>query len=233
MAGGKMTHVAFDPGPFRRAEPVMTRAIQTKRDILPLESGAHLSAQEFMERYEASEPELKAELIDGVVYVASPLSIEHGDPHAALATWLGTYMAAHAGVRLSDNATIRLGPKDIPQPDLHLRYLESRQNKLRGKYLEGPPELAAEVAVSSTSIDLHEKLDAYRRHGVQEYIVWRVFDRAIDWFALDAGEYRRLEPDEHGIVRSRVFPGLCLDVDAMLRSDLAGVLARQREEGSR
>lgn len=212
----------------RRALIDMTPAVQTRRDALPLESGAHLSAQEFMERYEASEPDLKAELIDGVVYVASPLSIEHGDPHADLATWLGTYRAAHPEVRVSDNSTIRLGPKDVPQPDLHLRYVDSRRNRLHGKYLEGPPELVAEVAVSSASIDLHEKLDVYRRHGVQEYIVWRVFDHATDWFALVDAEYRRLEPDERGIVWSRVCPGLGLDVTAMLRGDLAGVLAIQQ-----
>lgn len=210
----------------------MTPSVQTRRDTPPLESGAHLSAQEFMERYEASEPDLKAELIDGVVYVASPLSIEHGDPHAALATWLGTYMAVRADVRLSDNATVRLGPKDVAQPDLHLRFTDSHSNSVRGKYLEGPPELVAEVAVSSTSIDLHEKLDVYRRHGVQEYIVWRVYDQAVDWFALEDAEYPRIEPDEQGIVRSRIFAGLCLDVRAMLRGDLAAVLAIQRQASS-
>lgn len=192
----------------------------------------HLSAQEFLERYEAAEPDLKAELIDGVVYVASPVSVEHGDPHAALAAWLGAYWALNPTVRASDNATIRLSPRNVPQPDLHLRYVDSPRNRTLGKYLEGPPELVAEVAVSSASVDLHEKLEAYRRHGVLEYVVWRVFDEVIDWFSLEDAAYRRLEQDADGVIRCKVFPGLRLDVNAMLRFDLATVLAVQRGGGS-
>src|SRR5438552_636893 len=118
----------------------MATATRSRQDVLPLENGAHLSAHEYMIRYEASDPGLKAELIDGIVYVASPLSLRHGEPHADVITWLGTYKAANPRVRIADNATILLGPKDVPQPDVHLRYIDSRQNRREGEYLGGAPE---------------------------------------------------------------------------------------------
>ncbi len=207
----------------------MTTATREARGILPLENGAHLSAQEFMERYEASGPDLKAELIEGVVYVASPVSLDHGDPHADLVGWLTIYRSTHPGVRVSNDATIRLDEKNVPQPDVHLRYTQSENNRRVGKYLHGAPELAAEVAVSSASIDLHEKLGTYRVHGVQEYIVWRVYDEAIDWFTLTDSGYERLLPDDRGVVWSKIFPGLRLAVQALVDGDMATVLATQME----
>jgi Uma2 family endonuclease len=89
--------------------------------------------------------------------------------------------------------------------------------------------LVVEVTASTASYDLHDKLRAYRRNGVQEYIAWRVLDSAIDWFSLQNDEYVRLEPDEEGMIESRVFPGLWLDVPAMLSGDLAGVLKKLQE----
>jgi hypothetical protein len=80
--------------------------------------------------------------------------------------------------------------------------------------------LVAEVARSSVSIDLHNKLNAYRRNGVREYIVWRVEDRTIDWFVLREGRYEPLAPSADGLHRSEVLPGLCLDAAALLRGDL-------------
>jgi Uma2 family endonuclease len=85
--------------------------------------------------------------------------------------------------------------------------MESPRNRRAGLYLEGPPELIAEVAINSHSMDLHQKLEAYRTHGVQEYIVWRVYDDAIDWFWLNQGGYERLKPDRRGVIESKVFPG--------------------------
>ena len=66
-------------------------------------------------------------------------------------------------------------------------------------YLEGAPELIVEIAASSATYDLHDKLRVYRRNGVREYVVWRVHDRQIDWFVLADEEYRRLEPDAAGV----------------------------------
>jgi hypothetical protein len=67
----------------------------------------------------------------------------------------------------------------------------------------------------------------YRRNGVQEYVLWRVLDGTVEWFALQAGQYVVLPPDERGVVLSTVFPGLRLAIPALLAGDLAAVLAAQ------
>jgi len=141
---------------------------------------------------------------------------------------LVAYRAATPGIVAADNTTARLDLDNEPQPDAMLFIEPSRAGQVRiseDDYVEGAPELVAEIASSSVSFDLHTKFHVYRRCGVKEYIVWRVLDRAIDWFVLAAGTYERLAPAEKGLLKSRAFPGLWLDSEAMLRGDLAAVLA--------
>jgi Uma2 family endonuclease len=168
----------------------------------------------------------KAELIEGVVYMPSPVRYEgHGRQHIALASWLGVYSASTPGVGAGDNATVRLDLDNEPQPDVLLRITNGGQSRVdEDGFLDGAPELIAEVASSSVAYDLHQKLHTYRRHGVREYIVWRTQDNALDWFVLREGRYDRLPLDEAGIYKSECFPGLWLDAAAMLRGDLATVL---------
>jgi Uma2 family endonuclease len=140
-------------------------------------------------------------------------------------TWLGTYEAATPGVETLDNTTVRLDFDNEPQPDATLRIKVGGQSTIsEDGYVEGATELVAEIAASSVSIDLHQKLKVYRRNGVQEYLVWRVDDGQFDWFKLNEGEYIQLEPDENGILRSQVFPGLWLDRAALLAGNLPKVL---------
>jgi Uma2 family endonuclease len=197
------------------------------RPIPPLESGDRLTRAEFERRYEAMPNQKKAELIEGVVYIASPVRVDHhGHPHAVLVGWLVTYQAATPGTEVGDNSTVRLDVDNEPQPDAFLRLLPERGGQSRTSedgYVEGAPELIAEVAASSASIDLHGKMNAYRRNGVREYLVWRVLEGEVDWFVWREGRYERLEPDPAGLYQSEVFPGLWLDVPALLRGDLAGV----------
>lgn len=195
--------------------------------ILPLEGGDRLSRYEFERRYHAAPHLKKAELIEGVVYVPSPVrSKSHGKPHGRLITWLGVYEAATPGVDLNDNATVQLDLDNEPQPDALLRIETGGQSHITADdYIEGAPELIAEVAASSAAYDLHDKKRVYRRNGVQEYLVWQVLEQKFDWFCLQEGEYKLLEPDENGIVRSQVFPGLWLMIPALLAGNMASVLA--------
>jgi Uma2 family endonuclease len=194
----------------------------------PLENGDHLTRPEFERRYEAMPWIKKAELIEGVVYMASPVRVTHGRPHGQIMAWLGAYCAATPGVDFNDNTTVRLDIDNEPQPDALLRIepaVGGHSYITEDDYVEGAPEFILEVAASSAAYDLHEKLNAYRRNGVQEYLVWQVYDRRIDWWKLQEGEYLPLSPDEHDIVNSKVFPGLCLNIPAMVDGDLATVLA--------
>ncbi|MCC5638040.1 Uma2 family endonuclease [Nostoc sp. CHAB 5844] len=197
-----------------------------KLTIPPLENGDKLTRAEFERRYEAMLHLKKAELIEGHVYMASPLRItNHGNPHARIMTWLGSYWAATPGVELGDNATVRLDFDNEPQPDALLRIEVGGQSTIsEDGYVEGAAELIVEIAASSVSIDLHQKLKVYRRNGVQEYLVWRVDDGQFDWFKLNEGEYIQLESDENGIIRSQVFSGLWLERAALLAGNLAKVL---------
>jgi Uma2 family endonuclease len=168
----------------------------------------------------------KAELIEGIVYVPSPVRHEgHGRQHSVCNYWLSVYATATPGVEVSDNATVRLDLDNEPQPDLLLRIVSGGQSLVDvDGYIHGAPELIAEIASSSASYDLHQKLTVYRRHGVREYIVWRVLELAFDWLVLRDGRYEPLHTDEAGVVRSEVFPGLWLDAAAMIRGDMATVL---------
>lgn len=195
--------------------------------VPPLENGDRLTRCEFERRY-ALRPDLKkVQLIEGIVYMPSPVSLVHAEAHSAIQSALGVYAAFTAGVRAADNATVRLDLDNELQPDILLRIAPAAGGRSRvsdDDYIEGPPELVVEIAASSTSIDLHAKLRAYRRNGVQEYVVWRTRDRRIDWFELADGDYRTLPADDAGVVRSRVFPGLRLAVGALLNGDLAGAV---------
>lgn len=190
-----------------------------------LESGDRMTRFEFHRRYKAH-PEIElAELVEGVVYVPSPLrATSHGKPHSLIMTWLGTYWRSHRDVDLLDNATVILDADNEVQPDACLRRVEGGTSRLdEDGYIVGPPELVVEVAASSVSIDLHDKMDAYRRTGVGEYVVWRVDDNAVDWFRLDEGSYVRVEPTKDGMIESNQFGGLRLNVPALLAGDVDAV----------
>lgn len=194
----------------------------------PLESGDRLTRPEFERRYAAA-PVTKAELIEGVVYVASPLRFQqHAEPHSHIHGWLWTYQVMTPGLRLGIEPTVRLDLDNEPQPDIVLLIDESAGGQTRvdeDGYLDGAPELVIEIAASSAAIDLGAKKQAYRRNGVAEYLVWQVFENHIDWYALTDGEYQPLVADGDGLLRSRRFPGLWLAVAAMLAGDMAQVLA--------
>jgi Uma2 family endonuclease len=191
-------------------------------------AGDHLPRAEFERRYAAMPHVKKAELIEGVVYMPSPVTQKkHSGPHFDLIIWLGNYKLATPSVEGGDNGTVRLDLDNEPQPDAFLRVLPELGGQSRddGDYVGGPPELIAEVTASSVSYDLHEKLRAYQRNGVSEYVVWRVLDRAIDWFVLRNDRYEPMPLSAAGHYQSQVFPGLWLDPAALIRGDLAQVMA--------
>jgi Uma2 family endonuclease len=195
----------------------------------PLESGDRLTRAEFERRYSARPDIKKAELIEGVVYVASPIRVrQHGLPHLHANTWLGVYSAATPGVLATDNSSLRLDEDNEPQPDIAL-WIEAgpvgNAYITEDDYLEGAPELIVEVAASSAAYDLHDKRNAYRRNRVQEYVVLLTTERRTVWYTWHEGEYHELTPDEQGIMRSRVFPGLWFSPSHFWAGDLAGLLA--------
>jgi Uma2 family endonuclease len=194
-----------------------------------LENGDRLTRAEFLRRYDAMPDLKKAELIEGVVYLPSPVRQKyHGRPHSHLIGWLFIYEAGTQGVEIGDNSTVLLDLDNAPQPDglLFIQPEHGGQVKINADgYVEGGPDLVTEVAASSASYDLHDKLNAYRRNGVREYVVHCVLEQKVEWFVLREGRFDSLPLSIDGLMRSTIFPGLWLDPAALIRGDAATVMA--------
>ena len=195
---------------------------------LPLESGEFMHSREFLRRYECMPQVKKAELIEGTVYIGSPVSTNHAIPDGIIHGWLALYAAHNPSVQFMPNATVILDPENTVQPDALLRRLPEHGGLTRvneAGYLAGPPELIVEVAASSASIDLRDKRRAYCRNGVREYLVWLVAEARLEWFWLEEDDYCPQLPDAQGVLHSRIFPDLQLPVAPLLAGDTAKVLA--------
>lgn len=201
--------------------------------ILPLQNGDSLTSGEFLRRFEGMPAIKKAELIEGVVYMSSPVSAAHSEPDGVIHTWLGFYAAHTPAVRFHPNTSLILDVENTFQPDALLRLDPERGGKSRlneQDYLEGAPELVLEIALTSASIDLRGKRRAYERNGIAEYLVWVVADRTFHWFRLESSQYIEQKPDDEGILHSRIFPGLRLPLESLLALDAAAVL-RELQKG--
>lgn len=197
-------------------------------DTPPLNPGDRLTRAEFERRYQAHPEIKKAELIEGVVFMPSPVRYtQHGKPHFNVIGWLSAYQAATPGISGGDNVTVKLDNENEAQPDVLLRIPAEKGGRSQvdeDDYLQGPPELIVEIAASSAAYDLHDKKRVYARSGVPEYLVIQMYEQRIDWFVLREGVYASLEPDDDGVIRSEIFPGLWLDTAAFWAGDLAQML---------
>lgn len=192
---------------------------------IDLESGDEMSREEFHRIYEQAPENFKAELIGGVVYVASPVRVSHGQPHALLSALFVAYESRTQGVEVCDNSTVMLGKDCEVQPDLLLRILPEcggRSQTNENDYIEGPPEFVTEIALTSRSVDLNAKKRQYTRYGVLEYLVWCVKENELRWFDLVAST--ELRPDEAGVYRIRSFPGLWISGPAVVARDYASLM---------
>lgn len=191
-----------------------------------------LSLAEFLRRYEDMHDVKKAELIQGITYMPSPVRIDlHAKPDGLIHGWLFNYSIEH-GLEFYPNATLLLDTENSFQPDAILCSKPRKGGRVwlnEKGYLCGSPELVVEVAASTASIDLRDKLRVYQRNGVNEYIVWRTQDKAVDWFVLKEGEYVPQNAGRDHKLRSVTFPGLVLDVKALLAMDGARLVAALKQ----
>jgi len=152
----------------------VARPASSSETVPPLEPGDHLSREEFERRYEAIPHVKKAELIEGVVHMPSPVNFEtHGRQNRHLGLWLSYYQVHTPGTGGASNTTIKLDLDNEPQPD-ELLLVEPECGgaaRIEDGYIASAPELVAEVASSSASIDMNTKLQVYRRNGVREHII--------------------------------------------------------------
>lgn len=205
----------------------------SRTEVPPLENGDRLTSVEFLRRYELMPEIKKAQLIEGIVHMPSPVRADvHGKPDGLLHGWLSTFACETPNVVFYPNTTLVLDSDNTPQPDAILCTTPRPGGRVwldKKGYLCGAPELVCEVAASSASMDLHDKFRAYRRNGIAEYLVWLVSERRLRWFALAEQEYVELS-ERAGLLTSHIFPRLVLDTRALLRGDGAKVLATLRKD---
>jgi hypothetical protein len=188
----------------------------------PLENGDRLDQKTFHARYEAMPEHVRAELIGGIVFMASPLKPRHGRYTVRVIRWLGEYEEATPGTEALDITTHILGPDSEPQPDGCLLILPACGGQTwedKKGNLHGAPEFIAEIAIATESIDLHGKKRDYEKAGVREYLVLAARPQRLFWFVRRRGKFKELAPGPDGIYRSETFPGLWLDGAALLRRD--------------
>jgi Uma2 family endonuclease len=195
-------------------------------DVPELHSGDRMTRADFHRIYEQMPEDFRAELVEGTVYVASPLRRRHGTRHPAMSTLLFAYQGNTPGVETGDNTTVLLGDEGEPQPDLYLRVRPEnggQSTTTDDDYVDGAPELVIELAHSTRAIDLHGKKRDYARYGVREYVVWTLADHRFHWFDLPAGQ--QLQPDADGVLQLRTFPGLWIDAPAVIAEDYNRMMA--------
>lgn len=196
------------------------------REPLVLANGERMNRREFHRLYQAAPEHLRAELVGGVVYMASPLRRNHGTHHVFFSTLFGVYMMNTPGSECGDNTSLLLGEDSEPQPDLYLRILPEfggQSTTTADDYVEGAPELVLEIALSSRSLDLHSKRIDYEKNGVREYLVWVPPLGTMYRFELARGIEH--PPLTDGVLRSQTFPGLWLDIRALAHQQLQVAMA--------
>jgi hypothetical protein len=194
------------------------------KTLPPLKAGQRLDQPTFHERYEAMPPETRAELVGGVVYMPSPMRGDHGRESRFVSGWLDRYEEHTSGIEGADGATVKLDLRGEPQPDHFLLILPEcggQSGVDADGYYTGAPELVAEIARSSRLFDLTKKKDDYELAGVREYLVIALHPNRIHWFIRRGGRFQDLRPGPDGIYRSKVFPGLWLDPEALFAHDRA------------
>ena len=179
----------------------------------PLIEGQRLDQPTFHARYEAMPPGTRAELINGVVYMPSPVA-----SRARSCPWSRIWLAR---LLFGEHPWYRDTDRYLDDPELPERAparcavahscpeYGGRSRDSKG-YIHDAPELVVEVSKATRYVNLGPKLEDYERAGVLEYIVRAVEPDEVFWFVLRNGRFDDLEPGTDGIYRSEVFPGLWL-----------------------
>jgi len=184
-------------------------------------NGDRMSLQEFFSVWEQIPNLKRAELIDGVVHLPSPVSYPHAAYQGLLAFWLGAYAAAvdDSFEVLTEGSLQIIG--NSPQPDIALH----RRSNPTPLYNQSTPLLIIEGTYTSRSIDLGPKLDLYRRAKVPESICVLLAEERVEWRVLEGETYRLLPPTPNGILQSHTQSGLWLDTTAIFPPDRKRLLA--------
>ena len=172
----------------------------------------------------------KADLIDGVIYMASPDSKRANSLNLFLGNLLDGYIAAKEidGDVFISRYACRITDVRAPEPDVGYVRPE-RTHLLHETYMEGGPDIAVEiVARDSRTRDYNEKYDLYRAAGVQEYWIIDPLQKRVTFLRLRDGEYEEMALDGN-MFRSEVLPGFWLNTDWLLSQTVPKAYKRLQE----
>jgi Uma2 family endonuclease len=180
-----------------------------------------LTANDFLEWLE---PGRFADLIDGEIFMHSPVSLRHADLLNFLDRLLGLYIDRHdSGTLYREVVAVRLSGRNVFLPDLAF-YSSSRKEALRITHLTGAPDLVVEVLSPRTAErDIGPKFAEYEQHGVREYWILDPETLAHRFYRLLGDELVEYAAGEKQI-DSTVVPGFYvkrswLDPSALPRID--------------
>jgi Uma2 family endonuclease len=172
----------------------------------------------------------KADLIDGVIYMASPDNTDANSLNA----WLCSLMTIYAREKDLGNVYVsrvafRLDDTNSPEPDIGFIRKDRLHQVKRGR-IDGPPDLAVEiVSPDSVERDYDKKRNQYERFGVGEYWIVDELESKITLLRLQQhGGYEEVRP-EKGLLHSHVMPGFYLDPQWCWQAPLPKELGLLRE----
>ncbi|MFH1108606.1 MAG: Uma2 family endonuclease [Planctomycetota bacterium] len=154
----------------------------------------------------------KADLLDGVIYLASPENADHNDLLRWLTVVLDLFIEDRRLGRLTINkVAYRLSDRTAPEPDLAF-VAANRIDRIKPGYIDGPPDLAVEiVSPDSVDRDYEEKRRRYEAAGVLEYWIIDPLESTATFLVREGDVFVEQIAREH-LYHSRVLEGFELDV---------------------
>lgn len=167
----------------------------------------------------------KADLIDGVIYMASPDSLRANDLTWFVATLLRHFVEARgiAGRVVFSRFAFRLSERSAPEPDVAYVRPE-RVGLLDEGGMRGGPDIAVEiVSRESRQRDYELKRRLYEESGVPEYWIIDPIQQRVEFLVLEEGRYQLAPLEENRLFRSLALPAFWIDVDWLLADPLPPV----------
>jgi Uma2 family endonuclease len=156
-------------------------------------------------------PKQKADLIDGVIYVASPDNTDSDSLIVWLISLIDFYVEArNLGRVFGSRVALRLDDTNSPEPDISF-VRRQRLSAVKRGGVEGAADFVIEiVSPDSVERDYKKKFWQYARAGIGGYWIVDEMLKAVTAFRLDlVGDYQEIKPKD-GVLYSRSLPGFWL-----------------------
>jgi Uma2 family endonuclease len=173
----------------------------------------------------------KADLIDGVIHMASPDSFRATRLEKFIDYLIEGFIMSHRieGAVVGSRFAFKISDRRAPEPDV--AYIgPDRMQHVEANYMVGGPDIAVEiVSRESRQRDYHEKRELYRQADVREYWIIDPIQRRCEFLRLRESKYEIVPLEANHIFRSEVLPGFWLNVDWLIGDSLPNTAECLRE----